>query len=337
MGRSSFLRSFRLPPGVSYSKPYLPIVDQVQLLLRRQMAISDPVSASDWLRRVGYYRFSGYAYPFRKSQVQVNPTTGATNVVVLDDFQSGTTFQQVIDLYLFDKSLRALYLDAIELIEVGLRVEIALLLGVRDPLCHLNPRQFDAKFSMLPFPTGSKHATWIRNQAEKFRHSNEEFVKHFKARYAGDLPIWMAIEVWDFGMMSHLLEGLSSADRASLSRPFGLVRDNILPSWTRNLNVVRNICAHHGRLWNRSLASVTPILPLTSEIPPIDHLVGDRRAQTRVYASAVILRHLLQTLHPTSDWAGRLKTLLASFPRSGGVNLAQGGFPSSWEQLALWN
>jgi abortive infection bacteriophage resistance protein len=146
---------------------------------------------------------------------------------------------------------------------------------------------------MLPFPTGSRHATWIRKQADKIRNSNEEFVKHFKARYAGDLPIWIAIEVWDFGMMSVLLEGLSSADRLALSRPFGLIRDNVLPSWTRNLNVIRNICAHHGRLWNRSLASVTPILPRTGEISALDHLVADRGAQTRPYASAALLQHLL--------------------------------------------
>lgn len=326
-----------MPPRVSYSKPYLPIADQVQLLIRWQMIISDTGFAADWLKRVGYYRFSGYSYPFRQSQVQIDPTTGAANVIVLDDFQPGTTFQQVIDLYLFDKSLRALYLDAIELIEVGLRVEIALLLGARDALAHLDPNQFDANFSRLPFPTGSKHATWIRKQADKFRNSNEEFVRHFKTRYAGDLPVWMAIEVWDFGMMSVLLEGLSSTDRSTISRSFTLVRDNILPSWTRNLNVVRNICAHHGRLWNRSLASVTPVLPRVGEISALDHLVANRQAQTRVYAAAVILRHLLQTLHPANDWTRRLKNLLASFPRSGRVNLSQGGFPQSWEQLPFWN
>jgi len=326
-----------LPPRVSYSKPYLPIAGQVQLLIRRQMAINDTVLAADWLKRVGYYRLSGYSYPFRQSQVQIDPTTGTAIVTVLDDFQNGTTFQQVIDLYLFDKSLRALFLDAIELIEVGLRVDIALLLGARGAMAHLDPNQFDANFSRLPFPTGSKHAAWIRKQAEKFRNSNEEFVRHFKTRYAGDLPVWMAIEVWDFGMMSVLLEGLSSPDRSTISRSFALVRDNILPSWTRNLNVVRNICAHHGRLWNRSLASVTPVLPRVGEIPVLDHLVANRQAQTRIYATAVILRHLLQTLHPTNDWTPRLKKLLASFPRSGRVNLSQGGFPQFWEQVPFWN
>jgi abortive infection bacteriophage resistance protein len=336
MGRSSCLWGARLLPGVSYSKPFLPVADQVKLLNQRRMTISDPVFASHWLGKIGYYRFSGYAYPFRKSQVQMNSTTGKTSIAVLDDFQPETTFEQVIDLYLFDKSLRALYLDAIELIEIGLRVDIALLLGARDPLAHLDPRQFDRKFSMLPFPAGSKHAKWMRRLAEKFRNSSEEFVKHFRTRYAGDFPIWMAIEVWDFGMMSVLVEGLSSADRSTLSRPFGLVRDNVLPSWTRNLNVVRNICAHHGRLWNRSLASVTPILPRIGEIPTLDHLISDRQAQTRVYASAVILRHFLQILHPLNDWSGRLKSLIASFPRSGGVNPAQGGFPNGWEQLAFW-
>jgi abortive infection bacteriophage resistance protein len=325
------------PLRLPYQKSYLTVSDQVLLLQHRQMVIDDPAAATQWLRRVGYYRFSGYAYPFRKSQIHLDPVTGTTSIVVADDFQSGATFQQVIDLYDFDKCLRGLYLDAIEIIEVALRVEIALLLGARSAYAHHDPMEFDRNFSLLPSLPTSKHAAWLANQTEKFRRSNEEFVRHFKARYQGNPPIWMAIELWDFGMMSVLLGGMKSRDKMRLSAGFNLARPDILPSWTRNLNVVRNICAHHGRLWNRSLASVHPILPRQAEVPGLDHLVADRSAQARIYGSAAAIQHLLSFIHPGSDWKYRLAMLMKSFPRAGGISQAQAGFPKDWESIPLWN
>jgi len=265
------------------------------------MIVDDLESAAGWLKRIGYYRFSGYAYPFRKSYVQSDPVTGIRKVIITEDFQAGTTFHQVVDLYLFDKSLRALYLDAIEVIEVGLRVEIALLLGAINPFAHLDPNQFDGKFSFQPSPVDSKYAKWIRKLAEKFQNSNEDFVKHFKVKYQGDLPIWMSIELWDFGMMSVLLDGMKTVDKASISAQFGLVRTNILPSWTRNLNVVRNICALHGRLWNRSLVTVLPKLPQPGEVTVFDHLVADHRAQARAYTPAAILQYIQRVIYPEND------------------------------------
>jgi abortive infection bacteriophage resistance protein len=300
------------------------------------MIVDDLESAAGWLKRIGYYRFSRYAYPFRKSHVQSDPVTGIRKVIISEDFQAGTTFQQVVNLYLFDKNLRALYLDAIEVIEVGLRVEIALLLGARNPFAHLDPNQFDAKFSFVPSPVDSRYAKWSWKLADKFRDSNEDFVKHFKAKYQGDLPIWMSIELWDFGMMSMLLDGMKTVDKARISAQFGLIRTNILPSWTRNLNVVRNICAHHGRLWNRSLVTVLPKLPQPGEVTVFDHLVADRGAQARAYTPAALLQYLQRVIYPVNDWSERLKTLMATFPRSGGVNAAQAGFPKNWEHLPLW-
>ena len=256
--------------------------------------------------------------------------------MVEDTFPGGTSFQQVIDLYLFDKSLRSLYLDAIECIEVGLRVEIALRLGARNRFAVYDPDEFDKRFSMLPSRSESQHARWLMKQADKYQRSNEEFVKHFKSNYQGFLPIWMAIELWDFGMLSVLLGGMKSTDRFAISAPFNLLRPDILPSWTRNLNVVRNICAHHGRLWNRSLSSAHPILSRRGEIPSFDHLIGDSAAQGRVYASAAILQHLQSVIHPSSGWKDRLSALIACFPRSGPASEAQAGFPAHWNTLPLW-
>lgn len=334
--------------GTIYTKPYKNIPDQLSLLESRGTAISDKQAAAACLGRIGYYRLSGYWYPFRKSHISVNPVTGQqlldsitgrAKIIVEDDFRSGTTFQQVMGLYVFDKRLRLLFLDAIERIEVALRVDIALLLGKRDPWAHRDPNQLHGHFSKRENSlTGeNEYKKWLGKLDRLFDRSQDEFAKHYKTKYAGEHPpIWIAIELWDFGMLSVFLSGMKIADRTALAAKYGIPRENLLTSAVRNINHVRNICAHHSRLWNRS--PVDQISPLKQkEIPELDHLATDEKAQTRIYATAATLQFLLKTIHPGSSWAARLKTHCARFPASHGIDLSQAGFPPDWEHLILWN
>jgi abortive infection bacteriophage resistance protein len=330
-----------------YTKPYRSVTDQIALLESRGMAITDKAAASACLQRIGYYRLSGYWYPFRRSHISTSPPTGTPlldpftgrpKVVVEDDFRPGTTFQQVMDLYVFHKRLRLLFLDAIERVEVALRVDIALLIGARDPQAHRDPNQLHGNFSKrVNSRTGqTDFATWLARLDETFGRSKEEFVKHFKAKYGGEMPpIWIAIELWDFGMLSVFLGGMKVADQSQLALRYGLPRADLLTSWCRNINNVRNICAHHSRLWNRSPADqISP--PKTGEVAELDHLSTDRVAQTRIYATAAILHFLLKSINPGSSWANRLKQLCAAFPSSTATQLVHAGFHKNWDSLPLW-
>jgi abortive infection bacteriophage resistance protein len=247
-------------------KPYLTVDDQIALLRSRGMGITDDAAAAACLGRIGYYRLSGYWYSARKSHLDIDPLSGAIvrhpasgrpQVVVEDDFRSGTTFQQVMDLYVFDKRLRLLFLDAIERIEVALRVDIALLIGLRDPWAHRDPSQLHGNFTkkINPLHGETDHKKWLERLDQTFERSKDEFVKHFKRKYVGEEPpIWIAIELWDFGMLSVFLSGMQVHDKETLAAKYGIQRHALLTSWVRNLNNVRNMCAHHGRLWNRSPA-----------------------------------------------------------------------------------
>jgi hypothetical protein len=133
-----------------YDKPYKSVAEQIDLLMSRGMAIADISAATTYLERMGYYRLSGYWYPFRKSHVLThtltgkaipNPITGKEQVIVEDNYRPGTTFEQVTHLYVVDRQLRLLFLDAIERVEVALRVDIAHLLGSRDLFAHRDPLQ----------------------------------------------------------------------------------------------------------------------------------------------------------------------------------------------------
>jgi hypothetical protein len=114
--------------------------------------------------------------------------------------------------------------------------------------------------------------------------------------------------VWDFGALSTLLGGLKFVDRAQMASRYGLTRPDLLTAFTRNLNNVRDICAHHGRLWNRSPADRLA-LSRPGEAALLEHLCGDVDAQSRIYATAVFLQHLLRTINPASSW-GSLESIL---------------------------
>ena len=321
---------------VPFTKPHLTIPDQIALLKQRGMTIQDDLAAAACLEKFGYYRLSGYWYPMRRSQLQATPNGQVTQV--LNSFRPGVELRHAEDLCIYDKRLRLLLTDAIERIEVAVRVDVAHLLGARDAWAHLNPAELHGNFAAKVNPgTGqTRHQEWMARLAAVEARSKEDYVKHFRGKYSSPLPIWMSIELWEFGTLSFFLEGLKQADRQTLAAKYGLPRPELLTSWIRAMNHARNICAHHSRLWNRSPAD-QPKPPKPGEIPLLDHLAANLRAQTRLYAVAASVQVLLRRISPNSQWANRLKAHVQTFPAAPGVVFSQSGFPADWEALPLWN
>ena len=123
----------------SYTKPYLAPPQQLQLLKTRGLQVADDVAAIECLRRNGYYRLSAYWYLFRRIDQNSFKRT--------DTFLSDSHFENAVELYKFDKKLKLLLFDAIERVEIAVRVEISLVLGRRDPFAHTNPYFFDSNFT----------------------------------------------------------------------------------------------------------------------------------------------------------------------------------------------
>jgi len=320
---------------VDYKKAYRSVPEQVELLRARGMLISDGDRASACLHRIGYYRLSGYAYPFRHNEIITN-SDGTQSQKLSENFRPNTELSKVMELYVFDKRLRLLFLDAIERIEVGLRVEIALLLGQSGPFSYRDPTTFNAYFSKSDVLTGeTPHQKLITKLDTAFERSREEFAEHYKSKYKSDLPIWMSIELWDFGTLATILQGIRPADLDKLVATYEVPRRNLLQSWAQSINFIRNVCAHHGRLWNRPLVQ-QPSPGKWGEIKGFEHLTADRHAQRRLYAVAAVLQYLMCYIHPTSTWGARLKMHLDSFPSSSHISLRHMGFPENWSELPLW-
>lgn len=315
-----------------YSKPYLGVADQIALLQSRGMVVDDTAKAAEYLSRLGYYRISAYWYPFREVIMGPDGTP-----VITDNFKPGTRFKWATELYAFDKALRLQLLDVLERIEVFVRTGIALQIGKHDPCAHRLPKHCDRRFTSKNAITGRvPHTEWLARLDDKAVTSKEEFADHFRMKYPTlHLPVWIAVELLDFGPLSRLLSGMKWADANALAATCGVPRPDLFASWVRSLSVARNTCAHHARLWNKPLID-QPKLPAKGTVPLLDHLATAPHSNRRVYAACAIARYLLLQINPRTQWSQRLKEHLKTFPENPFVTLNAMGFPENWESLSLW-
>lgn len=232
-------------------KRWKSFADQLAQLEARGLIVDDRPAALHDLQHVGYYRLSGYWYPMRAMDTSAAVTRGQP--VRCDDFLPGSTFEDVMRLYVFDKKLKLLALDALERIELAVRVTVAHLLGSRDAVAHENPACFHGNFAKKrrvgganPGRTG--HEVWLAKYHSLLKRARKQpFVQHHELRY-GKLPIWVAIEQWDFGLLSKLLSGMTHADQQAVASGYGFEKGAVFAQCLRSLNFIRNVSAHHGRL-----------------------------------------------------------------------------------------
>lgn len=265
-----------------YPKFWKSYAEQLDLLISRGLTVTDRAKALEYLERIGYYRLSGYWYPFRQRsglcilldeqggkpvKKKRRPTT-----IAFDEFRSGASFEDAVQLYVFDKKLRLLTMDALERIEIALRVDISHTLGKIDPFAYLKPELFHHKFGQdLNNGHGvTKHHDWLGQHARLINRSREEFIRHNKQKYGLPLAIWVACEVWDFGTMSQLYDGMRERDQDAISAKYGICSGRVFATWLRSLSYLRNVCAHHSRLWNRNIID-QPRLPPAEDVGWLHH------------------------------------------------------------------
>jgi abortive infection bacteriophage resistance protein len=313
-------------------KPWRTFADQLDLLEQRGLMVEDRIAALDYLERVGYYRLSGYWYSMRAFDTLSPKAPGF--VARLDRFISGSRFEDVARLYVFDKKLRLLALDAIERIEMAVRVDVAHLLGQRDPLAYANPDCLHGNFAKKRIARGpdagkTLHELWLSKYETLLHRSRKApFVQHHLQQY-GALPIWAAIEIWDFGLLSKLFAGMKFQDQTQISATYAAPRGEVFAQWLRSLNFIRNVAAHHSRLWNINVLE-------RSSVPPgwPTQLVN-----ARPFFYFGLMQQLLGVICPRSSWAKRLADLLADFPKgcNPAISLEDFGAFPGWAQTAPWN
>jgi abortive infection bacteriophage resistance protein len=321
----------------TYNKPFLSFAQQLQVLKDRGLEVTDDAAALSCLERIGYYRLSAYWYSLRGTSLTQDPVTNKIFVHRLDDFHHGSSFQHALELYVFDKRLRLLVLDAIERIEVAVRVDVAYQLGAQDPFAHTNPSFLHGNFTKkIQARTGkTRHQEWLEKYNQVLARSKEDFVRHYKQKYGLPLPIWVSVELWEFGMLSTFYQGMSVVDKSVIATKYGVPDWQVMESWLRSMNFVRNVAAHHSRLWNKNLVD-QPKMPSAGDIPAFDPIIGKPDVSARLYAVLCILVHFMHRVSPNSSWPKRVKDMIDSFPAVANLSVADMGFPSDWQTHDFW-
>lgn len=297
-------------PKTHYSKPALSFQKQLQQLASRGLIINNPKKALHILKNISYYRMSGYWYPLLADKRK-------------HVFKPGAQLDSVFKLYCFDRELRGIILSELEKIEIALRARMIQVMAEKSgPFGYLNPSYYKdpQKFQ----------AQLLIKIDEEFIRSDEEFIRAFRTKYSNPLPpCWMAMEIISFGTLSRLFSHLRpSTEKRGIANHFGLP-ESVFENWLHCMVYLRNICAHHSRLWNRTLR-IRPQLPRSPKHPYIQNI---NIRSDRVYFVLVMIRYLLLTANPNSRFVQKIKTLLLKYDN---VDPNAMGFPADWDSELFW-
>lgn len=289
----------------------------VELLLSRGL-MADRKELTSIISSVGYYRLKGYLLPFKNAD---------------DTFKPNTDISKVWGIYTFDRRLRLVVMDALARIEVALRAAV-----VREHLA-ANPDPFGyVEAKGLPQLRADKHAAMLKKIAEAAKNAEREPpMMHLRETYGivKYPPLWIMIQLIPFGTLMHYYQGLPLEVQQRIANQFG-VRPLVLSNWIMLLKKVRNICAHHGRLWNRHIDSkMSRKIGSSEELKGLDEALSKQTQDwfTSVFSFLSLVNYLLSKIRPESQWGKRCTALMA---KADSFVLRGMGVPEDWRTLGLW-
>jgi abortive infection bacteriophage resistance protein len=307
-----------------YDKPATTVEDQIAMLIGRGLQCDDTAQAVRQMRAIGYYRLSAYWLPFEEPAAQ-----GETRS---KRFKPGIAWEDIVSIYVFDRKLRLLVMEAIERVEVAVRSSwtnrLTLAHGAH---VHMRPEQFNDPW---------KHAAMLARTALDIDSSVEVFIKHYKEKYSQPYmpPLWGVSETFTLGQLSTWFAATKDlAVRKAVAKDLGLPSKEVLESVLQVLALTRNICAHHGRLWNRRFVKRLPTIKrLRSELMFEIRGPADRtqtEPQNLIYNTLVVLLNLLNGQNADSSYPVRLAVLMNSVSNE---QRAAMGFPADWRTRGVW-
>jgi abortive infection bacteriophage resistance protein len=288
------------------------IAEQVALLKSRGMLLNDE-QATFYLGHISYFRLKGYWW-----DMQPDPTNHR--------FAPNSHFEEVIARYAFDRQLRLILFDAIEFIEIALRTKL---------IYHLSQA-----YGGLWYVDGSltidksKHQACLADLQTEFARSGESFAKTFRQEHPNSNPdVWLMLEVATFGTLSKIYSNLRPQlrEKSLITHEFGLNSINDLSSWLAAISYLRNVIAHHSRIFGRDVLK-RPAIPknprsqwLHYKITPVQEKKPFVVISTMVY--------LCNSINPDNEIKNKLLSLFENNP---GIPIYKMGFFNNWRQEPLW-
>ena len=296
------------------NKPPYTIDEQINLLKLRGMLFKEEANAQDLLKNISYYRLKGYWWDMQDDYS-------------LHTFKPDTYFEDVIARYNFDSQLRTILFDALETIEIALRTKMIYHLSLKyGGLWYLNESIFI---------DNDKYKKHVEDLKKEFVRSQELFIKDQKIRHPNnDADSWKILEIASFGTLSKLYKNLQYQleEKTIIAKEFGLNRHSELYSWLEPITYIRNIIAHHSRLWSRNMVK-----------KPTDHLNNPKglwfanpltSVQTKKpFLIISCMVYLCNQITPNHQIKTKILKLIEDNPK---IPIYKLGFLNNWENEPIW-
>lgn len=295
-------------------------IDQQIEHLRLRGIVGDEDLMRRWLKTVGYYRLSAYWIPW-----ELPPADGETRS---KRFLAGTNFTDIVDIYIFDRQLRLLIMEAIDRFEIAVRARwtnlFALAHGAHAHMDHTN------------FQNGFDYARMFSKISNTVEQSSEVFIEHYRKKYTSPYlpPLWHITELMTLGEISMWVKATRDNNmKDAVAKDLGLPNKETMEGTLQLLSYVRNICAHHGRLWNRRTVKRAPNIKSFGHDMDIEIDGNQRQPRNSVYNVLVILAKTLRHQSPDTTFPDRVRSLVET--RVAG-QMGSMGFPEDWKQRPIW-
>lgn len=275
--------------------------EQIEILKQRGLIIEDENYAKFVLSNVNYYRFTAYLLTFKGND---------------DKYIDNPRFENIAQIYKFDRDLRSLLMNMTGNIEISFRTYIAYTLAIKHgTIGYLNKNNFiNEKF----------HRDFLLSlENEKRNNSNKLFIKHHNDKYEGKIPIWVATEIMTFGMLSKLYSNMLPDDKTYIKNNLCKVNPILVNTWLQSLTHIRNQCAHYGRIYN----TVFPDVKIKKEDKKYEI---DKKA---IFANIVAMKHLNSDNEMWEKFVYKLKELINEYSEF--IELKLIGFPENWLEILL--
>lgn len=296
------------------------IEDQVTLLRSRGVTGNEDL-IKRWLNTVGYYRMSAYWLPW-----ELPPQLGRTRS---KNFPVGTKFDDFIDIYVFDRKLRLLVMEAVDRFEIAVRARwtnrLSLAHGSHAYMLDTN------------FIDGFEHSRMYAKITQTADSSREVFIEHYKRKYTKPFlpPLWQITELMTLGEISMWTKATKdNRIKDTMARELGLPNKETLEGTLQLLAYVRNICAHHSRLWNRRTVKRAPNIRMFREDMSIVVNGSQKQPDNTIYNVLVVLARTLRHQSPDTTFPERVRALVETRPewQRGAM-----GFPNDWSTRPIWS
>ncbi len=294
-------------------KPAKTIEEQLSILDERGMLFQDRTFAKQILLNISYYRLKGYWWDLQIDRVN-------------HKFQENTYFEDVLNKYNFDRHLRLILFDAVERIEIALRTKMIYHLSlIHGPLWYENPTIFN---------DANRHSKHLEKLLKEYDYSQEIFIREHKRNHSGEKPeAWKIMEIASMGTLSKFYKNIKHQlpEKAKVANEMGLSLHSELSSWLEAVVYVRNIIAHHSRLWSRNMVK-RPIEHIRS---PNGWFTNPLEFAQKKKAFLIISSMIYLCNHVTPNHSIKSK-ILNLIDQNPDIPVYKLGFFNNWREEPIW-